>query len=51
MPGYRKRLETLTTDIIDGTEANHFFETGVIKTKPTSWKDYFFPAVHDRAGT
>src|SRR4029079_10304015 len=25
MPGYRKRLETLTTDIIDGTEANHFF--------------------------
>jgi acetolactate synthase-1/2/3 large subunit len=26
MPGYRKRLETLTTDIIDGTEANHFFE-------------------------
>jgi acetolactate synthase-1/2/3 large subunit len=26
MPGYRKRLETLSTDIIDGTEANHFFE-------------------------
>ena len=26
MPGYRKRLEALTTDIIDGTEANHFFE-------------------------
>jgi acetolactate synthase-1/2/3 large subunit len=26
MPGYRKRLETLTTDIVDGTEANHFFE-------------------------
>jgi acetolactate synthase-1/2/3 large subunit len=26
MPGYRKRIETLTTDIIDGTEANHFFE-------------------------
>src|SRR3954470_16845798 len=26
MPGYRKRLETLTTDIIDATEANHFFE-------------------------
>jgi len=26
MPGYRRRLETLTTDIIDGTEANHFFE-------------------------
>jgi acetolactate synthase-1/2/3 large subunit len=26
MPGYRKRLETVTTDIIDGTEANHFFE-------------------------
>ncbi|MDF3019712.1 MAG: acetolactate synthase large subunit [Steroidobacteraceae bacterium] len=26
MPGYRKRLESLTTDIIDGTEANHFFE-------------------------
>jgi acetolactate synthase-1/2/3 large subunit len=26
MPGYRKRLEAVTTDIIDGTEANHFFE-------------------------
>jgi acetolactate synthase-1/2/3 large subunit len=26
MPGYRRRLETLSTDIIDGTEANHFFE-------------------------
>jgi acetolactate synthase-1/2/3 large subunit len=26
MPGYRRRLEALTTDIIDGTEANHFFE-------------------------
>ncbi len=26
MPGYRRRLETLTTDIIDATEANHFFE-------------------------
>jgi len=26
MPGYRKRLETLTTDIVDGAEANHFFE-------------------------
>jgi acetolactate synthase-1/2/3 large subunit len=26
MPGYRRRIETLTTDIIDGTEANHFFE-------------------------
>jgi acetolactate synthase-1/2/3 large subunit len=26
MPGYRKRIEALTTDIIDGTEANHFFE-------------------------
>src|SRR5262245_54653179 len=26
MPGYRKCLETLTTDIVDATEANHFFE-------------------------
>src|SRR3954467_4440254 len=26
MPGYRKRLESVTTDIIDATEANHFFE-------------------------
>lgn len=32
-------------------QANHFFETGVIKTKPNSWKDFFFPAVHDRPGT
>ena len=26
MPGYRKRLEALTTDIVDAGEANHFFE-------------------------
>jgi len=26
MPGYRRRIENLTTDIIDATEANHFFE-------------------------
>src|SRR6185295_353355 len=26
MPGYRRRLEALTTDIIDAAEANHFFE-------------------------
>ena len=26
MPGYRRRIEALTTDIIDATEANHFFE-------------------------
>jgi NitT/TauT family transport system substrate-binding protein len=32
-------------------QANHFFETGVIKTKPNDWKDFFFPSVHDRAGT
>jgi NitT/TauT family transport system substrate-binding protein len=26
-------------------------EIGRIKNKPTSWKDMFFPAVHDRPGS
>src|SRR4051812_18590928 len=32
-------------------QANHFFETGVIKTKPGAWKDFFFAPIHDRQGT
>jgi acetolactate synthase-1/2/3 large subunit len=34
MPGYRRRLEILTTDIIDGTEANHFFEMLGVSQRP-----------------
>ena len=32
-------------------QANHFYETGVIKTQPKSWKDYFFPISHNYSGT
>ena len=31
--------------------ATHLFQTGVLKTEPRSWKDYFLPAAHDLSGT
>ena len=31
--------------------ANFMFKTGLIKTKPASWKEFFFPAVHGLPGT
>ena len=31
--------------------ADYMFRIGMIKTKPASWKDYFFPAIHDRPGS
>ena len=31
--------------------ATHLFQTGVLKTEPQSWKDYFLPAAHDLSGT
>jgi NitT/TauT family transport system substrate-binding protein len=31
--------------------AEYMYRIGMIKTKPSSWKDYFFPAVHDRPGS
>ncbi len=31
--------------------AAHLFQTGVLKTEPRSWKDYFLPAAHDLNGT
>lgn len=31
--------------------ASHLFQTGVLKTEPRSWKDYFLPLAHDLAGT
>lgn len=30
--------------------ADHMIKSGVLKTKPASWKDYFFAAVHDQPG-
>lgn len=30
--------------------ASFMHERGRIKTKPNSWKDYFFPEIHDRSG-
>ena len=30
--------------------AEHMIKSGVLKTKPASWKDYFFAAVHDQPG-
>ena len=29
------------------TYAEFMFETGTIKQRPTSWKDVFFPDIHD----
>lgn len=31
--------------------ASFMYERGRIKTKPNSWKDYFFPEIHDRNGS
>ncbi len=30
--------------------ANHFYETGVIRTEPTDWKNYYIEAMHERDG-
>jgi len=30
--------------------AEHLFRTGILKTKPTAWTDYFFPISHDLGG-
>ena len=31
--------------------ADFMFKTGLIKVKPASWKDFFFPVVHNLPGT
>jgi NitT/TauT family transport system substrate-binding protein len=31
--------------------ADYMYRIGMIKTKPASWKDYFFPNIQDRAGS
>jgi NitT/TauT family transport system substrate-binding protein len=31
--------------------ANFMFKTGLIKTKPASWKEFFFPIAHGLPGT
>jgi len=31
--------------------AQFLYKTGAIKVAPTSWKDLFFPEIHDRAGS
>jgi len=31
--------------------ANFMVKTGLIKTRPASWKEFFFPVVHNLPGT
>ena len=31
--------------------ADFMFKTGLIKVKPASWKEFFFPVVHNLPGT
>jgi hypothetical protein len=31
-------------------QAEQMFKAGLLKTKPQSWKDFFFPAVHGLPG-
>ena len=31
--------------------ANFMFKTGLIKTRPGTWKEFFFPVVHNLPGT
>lgn len=33
------------------TFARHLYDTGLLKTEPKSWKDYFFPVAHDLDGS
>ena len=33
------------------TFARHLYATGVLKTEPKGWKDYFFPIAHDLDGS
>jgi NitT/TauT family transport system substrate-binding protein len=30
--------------------AEHLHKTGTLKTKPSSWKDYYLPVAHDLNG-
>ncbi|GJD49512.1 hypothetical protein OPKNFCMD_2243 [Methylobacterium crusticola] len=32
-------------------QAEHLAKAGVLKSRPKDWKEFFFPAVHDRPGT
>jgi NitT/TauT family transport system substrate-binding protein len=31
--------------------AEYMYKAGFIKLEPKSWKDYFFPLIHDREGS
>ena len=31
--------------------ATYMWKAGFIKPEPKSWKDYFFPLIHDREGS
>jgi NitT/TauT family transport system substrate-binding protein len=31
--------------------ADYMVRIGLMKAKPASWKDYTFPAIHDRPGS
>lgn len=31
--------------------ANFMYKTGLIKTRPANWKEFFFPVVHNPPGT
>jgi NitT/TauT family transport system substrate-binding protein len=31
--------------------ATYMYKAGFIKLEPKSWKDYFFPMIHDREGS
>jgi NitT/TauT family transport system substrate-binding protein len=48
-----KEPGTVFTTVPNGTMkfAEHMHKVGMIETKPTSWKDYFFPALHSANGS
>ena len=36
---------------LDNPTWDRMFKTGLIKTRPATWKEFFFPVVHNLAGT
>ncbi|MGQ2970879.1 MAG: ABC transporter substrate-binding protein, partial [Allorhizobium sp.] len=39
------------TPLATGKFADFMHRTGALKTRPASWRDYYFPEIHDLEGS
>ena len=46
----RKSLFVMRTPRKIGPQAEYMHRIGLLKSKPASWKDVFFPEIHDLPG-